>query len=185
MAPATSRPEPKPRMASYPAETRPSKATRSPAATWATNAYRAKLASTQSVRETKNREEEGKKAERHTIEHREEEKADHITFPHYLVTITYLVGCTDPTYGSPECPGKGPYTGQQLVGLTRCDPDVTEWAGCKDDEGRTKPEPRHENCTCEGQSPLFEAGAKLEDIAFLPLSAGGKMSWFPGPLILI
>lgn len=172
-------------MASYPVETRPSKATRSPAATWATNAYRAKLASTQSVRETKNREEEGKKAERHTIEHREEEKADHITFPHYLVTITYLVGCTDPTYGSPECPGKGPYTGQQLVGLTRCDPDVTEWAGCKDDEGRTKPEPRHENCTCEGQSPLFEAGAKLEDIAFLPLSAGGKMSWFPGPLILI
>ncbi|KAI1081081.1 hypothetical protein F5B20DRAFT_536703 [Whalleya microplaca] len=99
---------------------------------------------------------------------------------HAKYTITYLAGCTDSGYGSPRCPLKSAqFADQQWVGLGRCDPDDNFWAGCKETEDvpglQALPE-----CKCTPNTTLFEDKPKLDNIASLPQSSGGTVSWYPG-----
>ncbi|KAI2606481.1 uncharacterized protein GGS25DRAFT_501477 [Hypoxylon fragiforme] len=98
---------------------------------------------------------------------------------HYHFDITYVAGCTDPKFGSPNCPHKGQFSSQQWAGLQRCDPDDSIWAGCPDtgDIPGLKPPAK---CTCDPASELFTDKPKLDNIALLPTSSGGSISWYPG-----
>ncbi|KAI0015150.1 hypothetical protein F4780DRAFT_115343 [Xylariomycetidae sp. FL0641] len=94
--------------------------------------------------------------------------------------ITYLAGCTNQHYDGPACPKKGNYYDQQWVGLTRCDPDVDHWAGCPEaDEvvGAELPT----DCACnDTNSAILAAPSKIADVASLPQTLSGVISWFPG-----
>ncbi|KAI1345016.1 hypothetical protein F5Y15DRAFT_14491 [Xylariaceae sp. FL0016] len=92
---------------------------------------------------------------------------------------TYLIGCTDSEYSAPSCPQKGEYSSQQVVGLTRCDPDKELWAGCEETDDSSEVEPGDSKCTCDGDG-LFRADSTLSDVAILPTSLGESISWYEG-----
>ncbi|KAI0009917.1 hypothetical protein F4779DRAFT_617089 [Xylariaceae sp. FL0662B] len=95
-------------------------------------------------------------------------------------TITYLAGCTDPGYGAPKCPRKSPqFADQQWVGLGRCDPYVSLWAGCKETDNEPGLHPLPE-CKCTVDTIILEDKPKLDNIALLPHNIGGSISWYPG-----
>ncbi|KAI0853249.1 hypothetical protein F5Y00DRAFT_135654 [Daldinia vernicosa] len=99
--------------------------------------------------------------------------------------ITYLAGCTDQKYGAPSCPYKGKYGSQQWTGLQRCDdnPDLDDgddiWAACKEtgDVPGSKPPAR---CTCFSDTQVISDKPKLDNVALLPTSLGGPISWYDG-----
>ncbi|KAH9898846.1 hypothetical protein F4778DRAFT_171805 [Xylariomycetidae sp. FL2044] len=95
---------------------------------------------------------------------------------------TYLYGCTDPGYSAPACPRKGNLTKQAVVGLTRCDvEDDSEWAGCEGDGDTDQLQPPDsDTCTCSSGDALFRDAPTLTDIAILPTSLGGTISWYKG-----
>ncbi|KAI1751764.1 hypothetical protein F4782DRAFT_531273 [Xylaria castorea] len=97
---------------------------------------------------------------------------------HETYDITYLAGCTSQDFSSPACQKKGNFFDQSWVGLVRCDPDQTLWAGCPetgDIVGTSPPS----NCKCSKDTILFQDKPRLDNIASLPRSLGGTISWFP------
>ncbi|KAI5861218.1 hypothetical protein GGS23DRAFT_577602 [Durotheca rogersii] len=97
---------------------------------------------------------------------------------HQNFEITYVAGCTDSTFRSPQCPHKGQFANQPWVGLQRCDPLTDTWGGCEEDgkgdwPGRGPPAA----CKCDGDTQLFVDKPKLDYIASLPTSQGGFISW--------
>ncbi|KAI1303296.1 hypothetical protein F5Y03DRAFT_407289 [Xylaria venustula] len=99
---------------------------------------------------------------------------------HAKFGITYLAGCTSQDFSGPACQNKGIYVNQSWVGLTRCDPDQSSWAGCPEEEGVVGSEPPTANCKCSKDAVLFQDSPTLDNIASLPLTLGGFISWFPG-----
>lgn len=61
----------------------------------------------------------------------------------------------------------------------RCDPDQTSWAGCPEKDDVVGSNPPTSNCKCSQGTTLFQDKPVLENIASLPLSRGGTISWFP------
>ncbi|GAP89504.2 hypothetical protein SAMD00023353_3800190 [Rosellinia necatrix] len=98
---------------------------------------------------------------------------------HARFGITYLAGCTTQDFSGPACQNKGPFFNQSWVGLTRCDPDQTSWAGCPEKAGIVGSSPPTANCKCAKDTVLFQDRPMLENIASLPQSLGGTISWFP------
>ncbi|KAI0108370.1 hypothetical protein F4814DRAFT_427708 [Daldinia grandis] len=104
---------------------------------------------------------------------------------HKNYDITYLAGCTDHRYNAPNCPYKGKYGGQQWTGLQRCDDnaDVDDgddiWAACKEnsDVPGSKPPAR---CQCSSDTQVISDKPKLDNVALLPTSLGGTLSWYAG-----
>ncbi|KAI1167700.1 hypothetical protein F5B18DRAFT_399109 [Nemania serpens] len=98
---------------------------------------------------------------------------------HTRFGITYLAGCTTQDFSGPACQNKGAFVDQSWVGLVRCDPDQTSWAGCPEKDGLVGSSPPTSNCKCSRDTILFQDKPMLENIASLPLSLGGTISWFP------
>ncbi|KAI1649133.1 uncharacterized protein F4817DRAFT_331917 [Daldinia loculata] len=96
-----------------------------------------------------------------------------------------LAGCTDQKYSAPNCPYKGKYGSQQWTGLQRCDdnPDIEDgddiWAACKEtgDVPGSKPPAR---CKCSSDTQVISDKPKLDNVALLPTSLGGTLSWYGG-----
>ncbi|KAI1657370.1 hypothetical protein F4813DRAFT_361195 [Daldinia decipiens] len=96
-----------------------------------------------------------------------------------------LAGCTDQKYSAPNCPYKGKYGSQQWTGLQRCDdnPDILDgddiWAACKEagDVPGSKPPAR---CKCSSDTQVISDKPKLDNVALLPTSLGGTLSWYDG-----
>ncbi|KAI0131912.1 hypothetical protein BJ170DRAFT_611683 [Xylariales sp. AK1849] len=96
---------------------------------------------------------------------------------------TYLAGCTDPEFSASACTGKGIYHDQQFVGLVRCmksndySRQEEEWAGCAEPVVDHLVQP--EKCACDStKTALFKDGPRLTNIAALPTSPGGSISFF-------
>ncbi|KAJ2972389.1 hypothetical protein NUW58_g9194 [Xylaria curta] len=98
---------------------------------------------------------------------------------HKKFGITYLAGCTSQDFSGPACQNKGEFFNQSWVGLVRCDPDQSYWAGCPEYEGIVGSSPPTQNCQCSKDNILFEDSPRLDNIASLPLGLGGTISWFP------
>ncbi|KAI1463875.1 uncharacterized protein F4812DRAFT_225476 [Daldinia caldariorum] len=102
---------------------------------------------------------------------------------HKKFDITYLAGCTDKRYGAPSCPYKGKYSSQQWTGLQRCDGSDDDakniWAACKEsgDVPGSKPPAR---CQCSSDTQVLSDKPKLDNVALLPTSLGGTLSWYDG-----
>ncbi|KAI1154607.1 hypothetical protein F4825DRAFT_163170 [Nemania diffusa] len=99
---------------------------------------------------------------------------------HARFGITYLAGCTTQDFSGPACQNKGDYYNQSWVGLVRCDPDQTSWAGCPEENNVVGSDPPTPNCKCSEDTVLFQDSPMLANIASLPQSLGGTISWFPG-----
>ncbi|KAI1187292.1 hypothetical protein F5B17DRAFT_327142 [Nemania serpens] len=98
---------------------------------------------------------------------------------HERFGVTYLAGCTTQDFTGPACQNKGEFFDQSWVGLVRCDPDQTSWAGCPEKDSIVGSSPPTSNCKCSADTILFQDKPMLENIASLPLSLGGTISWFP------
>ncbi|KAI2469458.1 hypothetical protein F4781DRAFT_442645 [Annulohypoxylon bovei var. microspora] len=98
---------------------------------------------------------------------------------HRHFDITYLAGCTDPSYKDSTCPFKSQFGGQQWVGLENCKYDTDLWAGCKEigDVPGSRPPA---SCTCSPDTEVFSDRPVLANIAQLPTSLGGTISWYNG-----
>ncbi|KAI4860037.1 hypothetical protein F4820DRAFT_466164 [Hypoxylon rubiginosum] len=88
----------------------------------------------------------------------------------------YLAGCTDPSFGSNQCPDKGDFGSQQYVPLVDCNDDYSGCFSEKDAPGDDGDDPP---CTCDPKSVLF-SNPFMESIALLPSSLGGSISWYDG-----
>ncbi|KAI0443742.1 hypothetical protein F4803DRAFT_297893 [Xylaria telfairii] len=99
---------------------------------------------------------------------------------HGKYDITYLAGCTSQDFSGPACQNKGDFLDQSWVGLVRCDPDQTSWAGCIETGDVVGTNPPTSNCKCSKNTILFQDKPRLDNIASLPQSLGGTISWFPG-----
>ncbi|KAI2620382.1 hypothetical protein GGS26DRAFT_571260 [Hypomontagnella submonticulosa] len=99
-----------------------------------------------------------------------------------LVGVTYLAGCTDPTYDSPNCPDKGKWKDQQWTGLVQCGKGSDVWASCKEspEEGDVPGENDPAKCTCSPDTQVFTDKPRLDPIALLPTSLSGTISWVSG-----
>ncbi|KAI1738980.1 hypothetical protein F4680DRAFT_154066 [Xylaria scruposa] len=91
--------------------------------------------------------------------------------------ITYIAGCTSQDFSGPSCQKKGDFFDQSWVGLVRCDPDQTLWAGCPETGDIVGTDPPS-NCKCSDDTVLFQDQPRLDNIAILPQSSGGTISWF-------
>ncbi|KAI8633837.1 hypothetical protein F5Y19DRAFT_489283 [Xylariaceae sp. FL1651] len=98
---------------------------------------------------------------------------------HGRFSITYLAGCTSQDFRGPACQNKGDFYNQSWVGLQRCDPDQFSWAGCPEKDEVVGTSPPSANCICSPDKVLFQDGPMLENIASLPQSLGGTISWYP------
>ncbi|KAI1270461.1 hypothetical protein F5Y18DRAFT_434836 [Xylariaceae sp. FL1019] len=94
--------------------------------------------------------------------------------------VTYLAGCTDKGFDGPACTNKGIYMNQSWVGLQRCDPSKTQWGGCPEKDEIVGISPPTGNCKCSDDTVLFQDDQTLKDIARLPQSLGGTISWYAG-----
>lgn len=98
--------------------------------------------------------------------------------------VTYLAGCTDPTFLDEQCAQKPGYTGQQWVALARCSGEnLSSWTGCAHHPSQVELE--KENCSCNLTNVLIEntnGQSSLGEIGSLPTSAGGTISFNPTAL---
>lgn len=98
--------------------------------------------------------------------------------------VTYLAGCTDPTFSDEQCAQKPGYTGQQWVALARCSGEnISLWTGCAHHPSQVELE--KENCSCNLTNVLIEntnGQSTLGEIGSLPTSAGGTISFNPTAL---
>ncbi|KAI1177196.1 hypothetical protein F4777DRAFT_577251 [Nemania sp. FL0916] len=99
---------------------------------------------------------------------------------HAKFGITYIAGCTTQDFSGPGCQNKGNFFNQSWVGLVRCDPVQTSWAGCPGPNDVVGSSPPPGNCKCSDDNILFEDNPSLDNIASLPAELGGSISWFPG-----
>ncbi|KAI1331778.1 hypothetical protein F5Y16DRAFT_395066 [Xylariaceae sp. FL0255] len=99
---------------------------------------------------------------------------------HGMYYVTYLAGCTVQQFDDPAaCGSKGLFANQSWVGLVLCD-DANAWAGCPEKNNTIGDDPPTPNCTCSSDTTLFTNGPVLGDIASLPQSLSGTISWFQG-----
>ncbi|KAI1814201.1 hypothetical protein GGS20DRAFT_432002 [Poronia punctata] len=98
---------------------------------------------------------------------------------HARFGITYIAGCTSRDFSGPACQQKGVFVNQSWVGLVRCDPDQFSWAGCPEADEIVGTNPPSPNCKCSRDTTLFQDSPTLDNIARLPQSLGGIISWFP------
>ncbi|KAI1091349.1 hypothetical protein F5B19DRAFT_493576 [Rostrohypoxylon terebratum] len=105
---------------------------------------------------------------------------------HLHFDVTYLAGCTDPNYTDITCPPKGKFEKQQWVGLENCKYDTDVWAGCAEmgDVPGSKPPAM---CTCSKEVEVLTDKLVLDNVALLPTSLGGTISWYDGmsPLLTL
>lgn len=98
--------------------------------------------------------------------------------------VTYLAGCTDPTFLDEQCAQKPGYTGQQWVAMARCSGEnISKWTGCAHHPKQVTLE--KENCSCNLTNVLIEntnGQSSLGEIGSLPTSAGGTISFNPTAL---
>ncbi|KAK2604226.1 hypothetical protein N8I77_007173 [Diaporthe amygdali] len=98
--------------------------------------------------------------------------------------VTYLAGCTDPTFLDEQCAQKPGYKGQQWVAMARCSGEnISLWTGCA--HHPQKVELEKENCSCNLTNVLIEntnGQSSLGEIGSLPTSAGGTISFNPTAL---
>ncbi|KKY39339.1 hypothetical protein UCDDA912_g00550 [Diaporthe ampelina] len=98
--------------------------------------------------------------------------------------VSYLAGCTDPTFLDEQCAQKPGYTGQQWVAMARCSGEnVSLWTGCAHHPRQVTLE--KENCSCNLSNVLIEnpnGQSSLGEIGSLPTSAGGTISFNPTAL---
>ncbi|KAI3401517.1 hypothetical protein diail_10951 [Diaporthe ilicicola] len=98
--------------------------------------------------------------------------------------VTYLAGCTDPTFLDEQCAQKPGYKGQQWVALARCSgQNISLWTGCAHHADEVELE--KENCSCNNSNVLVEntnGQSSLGEIGSLPASAGGTISFNPTAL---
>ncbi|KAI2630082.1 hypothetical protein GGS21DRAFT_214136 [Xylaria nigripes] len=99
-------------------------------------------------------------------------------------SVTYITGCTDATYSSSKCPHKPGYLDQLWVALARCDGDnIALFSGCSHHGDEVVIQ--HEDCTCDAAAALISnpvPGPTLHQIALLPPTAGGTISFNPTAL---
>ncbi|KAI0388615.1 hypothetical protein F5Y17DRAFT_452162 [Xylariaceae sp. FL0594] len=98
----------------------------------------------------------------------------------YGSQLTYMAGCTDPTFQDESCPNK--LYNQSWVGLTLCDHSGGIWAPCSQKGNPTTLQPGSP-CTCTDASKTaaaFTDATVLENIASLPQSTGDHISFFEG-----
>ncbi|RYP57513.1 hypothetical protein DL769_009428 [Monosporascus sp. CRB-8-3] len=91
--------------------------------------------------------------------------------------ITYIAGCTDPTYSHPSCPGKLNYASQEWVMLWRCGNSNT-WSGCKGTDFKS-PKDEPTQCDCLDNNQILLMGS-LSTIAVLPTAPGETIAYLPG-----
>ncbi|RMZ78729.1 hypothetical protein DV737_g3785, partial [Chaetothyriales sp. CBS 132003] len=97
--------------------------------------------------------------------------------------VTYLAGCTDPTYQNKNCPDKEPYANQSWVGLSYC--GNREWVGCANPRAS-----QQENvativlvptadCSCSNTAmrPQFTDANPLANYLSLPTAQGLSYAW--------
>ncbi|KAK4188446.1 hypothetical protein QBC35DRAFT_549398 [Podospora australis] len=90
---------------------------------------------------------------------------------------TYLAGCTDSSYSDGSCPDKGDYADQWWTGLITCGQNNDEWVRCKEDDNPDSLR-KGDKCECpDSYTPAFEGTSRLEDVARLPATSGGVISW--------
>ncbi|EEY20115.1 conserved hypothetical protein [Verticillium alfalfae VaMs.102] len=61
--------------------------------------------------------------------------------------VTYLAGCSDPTYDHRSCPDKGAFDGTPWVGLTYCNGTSEQWVACEQ-SGRQDALTEADQCWC-------------------------------------
>ncbi|POS75414.1 hypothetical protein DHEL01_v206185 [Diaporthe helianthi] len=98
-------------------------------------------------------------------------------------TTTYLAGCTDEEFISPNCPGKSA-SPQQLLNLVQCPDSETEdsvvWSTCSMPATRTEIGPPAA-CTCKDADDGILTGPKrFSEIASLPTAVGQTITFQPG-----
>lgn len=98
--------------------------------------------------------------------------------------MTYLAGCTDPTFLDGQCAQKPGYDGQQWVAMARCDgANLSLWTGCDHHPAQVTLE--KENCECNTSNVIIENTdglSSLNQIGSLPTTAGGTISFNPTAL---
>ncbi|KAK8049970.1 hypothetical protein PG994_011700 [Apiospora phragmitis] len=98
--------------------------------------------------------------------------------------VTYVAGCTDPSFSSSKCIKKNGYPSQQWVAMARCDgADVDIWSGCAKHPNVTALQ--KENCDCTASAPLIRnpnGKTSLDNIASLPQTIMGSISFNPTAL---
>ncbi|KAI1462604.1 hypothetical protein F4805DRAFT_3101 [Annulohypoxylon moriforme] len=98
---------------------------------------------------------------------------------HRHFDITYLSGCTDSSYQDSSCPYKGVYYDRVWVGLVHCEYDTDRWAGC-DELNDDVPSSKPSACSCSEANEIISDGPVFDNIAQLPTSSGGSISWYTG-----
>ncbi|KAL1875786.1 hypothetical protein Daus18300_002977 [Diaporthe australafricana] len=98
-------------------------------------------------------------------------------------TTTYLAGCTDEDFTSPNCPGKGT-SQQQLLNLVQCagseSGNSVVWSACPAATTRTEIGPPAA-CTCTNSDNGILTGPKsFSPVASLPTAIGGTITFQPG-----
>ncbi|KAK7940874.1 uncharacterized protein PG986_013261 [Apiospora aurea] len=98
--------------------------------------------------------------------------------------VTYVAGCTDPSFSSSKCIQKNGYPDQQWVAMARCDgPDVDIWSGCAKHPNVTTIQ--KEDCDCTASAPLIRnpnGKTSFDNIASLPQTIMGSISFNPTAL---
>ncbi|KAK0742041.1 hypothetical protein B0T21DRAFT_123703 [Apiosordaria backusii] len=99
----------------------------------------------------------------------------------YGADLTYLAGCTDESYRDGSCPDKYGID-QPWIALTQCDDSGGAWAPCPQ-EGSPTTLQNGAYCSCTDAASTtiaIRSSTRLADIARLPQSTGGTVSFFPG-----
>ncbi|KAK4182287.1 hypothetical protein QBC35DRAFT_457444 [Podospora australis] len=102
---------------------------------------------------------------------------------------TYVAGCTDPSFVSPNCLRKPPtFRNQEWVGLNQActelnanrGPGGVKWTGCKVDDNSTElVKVPMANCTpyCSESDVMFVGSSSLAAYASLPTISGSSIFW--------
>lgn len=99
----------------------------------------------------------------------------------YGSALTYQVGCTDPSYSHSSCPDKKGID-QPWIALTLCDNSDGIWAPCPQEGSPSTLRPGS-YCSCTDASKTtaaFDDNTVLANIASLPRTEGGSISFFGG-----
>ncbi|KAK3985888.1 hypothetical protein QBC44DRAFT_151121 [Cladorrhinum sp. PSN332] len=99
----------------------------------------------------------------------------------YGSALTYQAGCTDPEYKDQSCPDKHGIDGPWIA-LTRCDDGDGLWAPCPQEGNPTTLRPGSFcSCTAAASTTIVVSSyTQIPDVASLPQSTGGTISFFPG-----
>ncbi|EXJ82156.1 hypothetical protein A1O1_08225 [Capronia coronata CBS 617.96] len=90
--------------------------------------------------------------------------------------VTYLAGCTDPSYEDSRCPDKGDFADQPWAGLVYCNGTSNEWVACED-SGSTVSVPEPCWCPSSSRTVAFTDSSQLTNIMSLPNTPGASVTW--------